>query len=384
MESTMPQTILQIQSARRIVIKVGSAVLASDTEPRINRPAMSSLAQQITALQATGKEIILVSSGAILAGGQTLGVASPNRTIGDMQALAAVGQVELMRMWRDIFGWNGRQVAQVLLTRDDLSHRRRFLNARRTMERLLERGVLPIVNENDTVMVEEIKFGDNDHLSALITNLVMADLLIILTEVEGVFDSDPRKGAARLLRRIDGIDEAIRQAAAGAGARGRGGMATKVEAARTASLYGVPTVIAHGRKRSVLRRILDGEEIGTTVVPSERQLDSRKHWIAFAQTPTAAIHVDEGAAQALLHGGKSLLPSGVLRIEGDFDMGDLVAIVGPSGPVGRGITSYSATEVDKIKGLRSSQIEGTLGYRTADEVIHRDYLVVGEENGSKL
>jgi glutamate 5-kinase len=300
-------------------------------------------------------------------------------TIGEKQALAALGQVELMRCWTEIFSWHEVRVAQVLLTRDDLSHRRRFLNARRTLGQLLDRGILPVVNENDTVMVEEIKLGDNDHLSALVTNLVTADLLVLLTEVDGLYTADPKQGSeAKLIPVVEEVTPEVQKLAGKAGPAGRGGMVTKIEAARQASLFGVPTVIARGDREDVLAAILAGEEVGTRVLPAAERMDSRKHWIAFSQEPAGRLLVDAGAAGAVQSRGKSLLPSGIVGVEGSFDMGDPVEVVSEQGEVlAQGIVSYSAAEIRQILGRQSAEIEEVLGYKTADEVIHRDHMVVG-------
>jgi glutamate 5-kinase len=270
-------------------------------------------------------------------------------------------------------------VAQVLLTHDDLSHRRRFLNARNTLLTLLGLGIIPIINENDTVAVDEIKFGDNDNLSALITNLIGADLLVILTDIDGLCDSDPRVNPnARCIFLVEDIDRNIN------GIVGQtknemsvGGMISKIEAARKASRFGIPTVVARGTKDGILHQILKGKEIGTLILPKGEALSSRKHWIAFNPRPRGDLFVDEGAKKAVVQRGKSLLPSGVVRIKGSFDRGDLVTCVGPRGKeFARGLVNYSASELEKIKGLRSVQIETALGYKYSDEVIHRDDLVV--------
>lgn len=362
-------------------MKIGSAVLADPGGGGFNRRVMAHIAGQIAGLQTDGHEVVLVSSGAILAGRQLMGKSLSGNSIGDKQALAAIGQVELMRRWTSIFEWNEIGVAQVLLTGDDLNHRRRFLNARRTLGNLLQMGILPIVNENDTVVVEEIKLGDNDHLSAQVTNLIGADLLILLTEVEGVYTEDPRTNRdAQLVQEIEAVTPEIQRLAGGSGPAGRGGMATKVEAARQASLAGIPTVIASGRIPNVLPRILAGESIGTIVMPAAARLDSRKQWIAFSQPPVGRVTVDDGGMEAILYRGKSLLPSGIVGVDGRFEMGDLVELVSADGLVfARGITSYSASETGKISGAQSSQIESLLGYKTADSVIHRDHMVVDKD-----
>ncbi len=369
------------RSARRVVVKVGSAVLSSADGRGHNRRVMAALAQQIAALRAEGREVVLVSSGAILAGAQALGEPLPIKHVGLKQALAALGQVQLMRRWTDIFSWHELHVAQVLLTRDDVGHRHRFINARRTLTHLLERGVLPIINENDTVMVEEIKLGDNDQLSALVTNMVTADLLVLLTEVDGLYTADPRRSPeAKLIPLVERITPELQELAGDGGPAGRGGMRSKLEAARQAGLFGVPTVIASGRAPAVLERILRGEPVGTVVLPAAERLDSRKHWIAFSHPPTGRLLLDEGAARAVRSQGKSLLPSGIVGVEGSFEVGDLVQLVAPDGrALGRGITYYSAQEIAAIKGLQSSEIEATIGYKSADEVIHRDHLVVDSQ-----
>jgi glutamate 5-kinase len=270
-------------------------------------------------------------------------------------------------------------VAQILLTHDDLSHRRRFLNARNTLLTLLELGIIPIINENDTVVVDEIKFGDNDNLSALITNLIEADLLIILTDIDGIFDANPRLNPhARFIPLVEDIDVDMR------GMTGKttnemsvGGMASKIQAARKASRFGIPTVVACGTKKEILHQILKGKEIGTLILPKVEALSSRKHWIAFNLKPQGDVVVDDGAKRAVVQKGKSLLPSGVVRVRGSFDRGDPVSCVGPRGKeFARGLVNYSTSELERIRGLRSEQIEQVLGYKYSDEVIHRDDLVV--------
>ena len=284
-----------------------------------------------------------------------------------------------MNIYENYFSRYQQMVAQVLLTHDDLSHRRRFLNARNTLLTLIELGIIPIINENDTVAVDEIKFGDNDNLSALITNLIEADLLIILTDIEGLCDSDPRANPnARCISLVEDIDADTEQIAGGTKSQmSVGGMVSKIQAARKASRFGIPTVVAHGTKEEVLHQILKGKEIGTLILPKSEALSSRKHWIAFNPKPKGDLIVDDGAKKAIVQKGKSLLPSGVVKIKGGFDRGDLVTCLGPRGKeFARGLVNYSATELEKIKGLRSDQIESVLGYKYSDEVIHRDDLVV--------
>jgi glutamate 5-kinase len=364
--------------ARRIVVKVGSSILAS-VDKGLHYEVFSRLTKEISDLKRQGCESVLVSSGAIAAGMEKLGYKTRPQAITQKQATAAVGQTRLMNIYEDYFSRYQQMVAQVLLTHDDLSHRRRFLNARNTLLTLLGLGIIPIINENDTVAVDEIKFGDNDNLSALITNLIGADLLIILTDMDGLCDSDPRVNPnARCIPLVEDIDRDIE------GIIGEtknemsvGGMISKIQAARKASRFGIPTVVARGTKDGILHQILKGKEIGTLILPKGEALSSRKHWIAFNPKPKGDLIVDEGAKKAVVQRGKSLLPSGVVKIKGSFDRGDLVTCVGPRGKeFARGLVNYSASELDKIKGLRSDRIEIALGYKYSDEVIHRNDLVV--------
>jgi glutamate 5-kinase len=284
-----------------------------------------------------------------------------------------------MNIYESYFSRYQQMVAQVLLTHDDLSNRRRFLNARNTLLTLLELGIIPVINENDTVVVDEIKFGDNDNLSALITNLIGADLLLVLTDIDGLCDSDPKANPhARCIPLVEDIDmdmggivgETTSQMSVG-------GMISKIQAARKASRFGIPTVVAQGTKEGVLRQVLKGKEVGTLILPKGEALSSRKHWIAFNPKPKGDVIVDDGAKKAIVQKGKSLLPSGVTRVRGVFDRGDLVTCLGPRGKeFARGLVNYSASELEKIKGHRSHEIETTLGYKYCDEVIHRDDLVV--------
>ena len=363
---------------RRIVVKVGSSILAS-VEKGLQYEVFSRLSKEISDLKRQGYEIVLVSSGAIAAGMEKLGYKTRPQDITQKQATAAVGQTRLMNIYESYFSRYQQMVAQVLLTRDDLSHRRRFLNARNTLLALLELGIIPIINENDTVVVDEIKFGDNDNLSALITNLIGADLLIILTDIDGLCDSDPRVNPnARCIPLVEEIDADMEEIVGETkGEMSVGGMISKIQAARKASRFGIPTVVARGTKEGVLHQILKGKEIGTLILPKGEALSSRKHWIAFNPKPKGDVIVDEGAKKAIVQKGKSLLASGVVKIRGSFDRGDLVTCLGPrEKEFARGLVNYRATELEKIKGLRSNQIESTLGYKYSDEVIHRDDLVV--------
>jgi glutamate 5-kinase len=367
-----------LEKARRIVVKVGSSILAS-VEKGLHHDVFGHLTKEISELKRQGYEIVLVSSGAIASGMEKLGYKTRPKSITQKQATAAVGQTRLMNIYEGYFSRYQQMVAQILLTHDDLSHRRRFLNARNTLLTLLELGIIPIVNENDTVVVDEIKFGDNDNLSALITNLIEADLLIILTDIDGLCDRDPRVHPdAKCIPLIEDIDvdmgAIIGQTTSEMGV---GGMASKIQAAKKASRFGIPTVVACGTKREVLHQILKGKEIGTLILPKVETLSSRKHWIAFNLKPKGDVLVDEGAKKAIVQKGKSLLPSGVLEVRGAFDRGDSVSCVGPRGKeFARGLVNYNAQELDRIKGLQSKQIEKALGYKYSDEVIHRDDLVV--------
>jgi len=364
--------------ARRIVVKVGSSILAS-VDQGLHYEVFSRLTKEISDLKRQGCEIVLVSSGAIAAGMEKLGYKTRPQAITQKQATAAVGQTRLMNIYENYFSRYQQMVAQVLLTHDDLSHRRRFLNARNTLLTLLELGITPIINENDTVVVDEIKFGDNDNLSALITNLIGADLLIILTDIDGLCDSDPRVNPnAKCIFLVEDIDGDIEGIVGETKSEmSVGGMISKIQAARKASRFGIPTVVARGTRDGILHQILKGKEIGTLILPKGEALSSRKHWIAFNPKPKGDLIVDEGAKKAIVQRGKSLLPSGVVKIKGPFARGDLVTCMGPRGKeFARGLVNYSASELEKIKGLRSNQIETTLGYKYSDEVIHRDDLVV--------
>ena len=368
----------RLAEVRRIVVKVGSSILAS-VEKGLHYEVFTHLAKEISELKREGYEIIVVSSGAIAAGMEKLGYKTRPQSITQKQATAAVGQSRLMKIYEDLFSRHGQILAQVLLTHDDLSHRRRFLNARNTLLTLLDLGIIPIINENDTVVVDEIKFGDNDNLSALITNLIEADLLIILTNIEGLCDADPRyHPQARCIPLVEDIDMDMDGMVGGTeGEWNIGGMVSKIQAAKKASKFGIPTVIARGNRKEVLHEILKGKEVGTLILPKVKVLSSRKHWIAFNLKPKGDVVVDEGAKKAIVQKGKSLLPSGVVKVKGIFGRGDPVSCLGPRGKeFARGLVNYSAPELERIRGLRSEEIERALGYKYSDEVIHRDDLVV--------
>ncbi len=369
---------------KRVVIKVGSGVI-SDNDG-LDTGMIEALSRSISDLRQQGFEVVLVSSGAVAAGKGDLGIVGRPRTIPLKQAAAAVGQSRLMRSYKESFRTCGLTVAQVLLTRDDLANRRRYLNARNTLMTLLEYGIIPIINENDTVVVDEIRFGDNDNLSAMVTNLVEANLLVILSDVDGLYDSDPKSHPqAKLLPVVERITEEIEAMAGGvATLLGTGGMATKIKAAKRASLYGVGTLIVNGRIPDVVQRVFAGEELGTYFLPARDRLAARKHWIAFTKKPRGKLFLDDGAKRALLEGGKSLLPSGIQGVEGGFDRGDAVRLCDLHGEeFAKGVINYALPELLRIMGKKSSEIEAVLGYKYGDEVIHRDNLVLKKQTGSQ-
>ncbi len=363
---------------KRVVVKVGSGVL-SRAGIGLHRPTITGLAVALASLRARGIEVILVSSGAILAGMEVLELAERPRDLPLKQAAAAVGQSHLMRAYEEAFQPCGLRVAQILLTREDLRHRGRYLNARNTLFTLLRLTVVPIVNENDTVAVQEIQFGDNDTLSALVANLAEADLLVILTDTEGLFTADPRRDtSARLIPLVRPQDAVTSFCAEDAGSVASiGGMSSKVLAARRAAMAGIPTVVASGLKRDVLDSILRGTDVGTFFIPSRSRMQSRKAWLAFASQPRGAIVVDAGAKQALVGRGKSLLPSGIRATRRTFRTGDVISLMDPADrEFARGLVNYSRDEVERIKGLRSHEIAAVLGHKPYDEVVHRDNLVI--------
>jgi glutamate 5-kinase len=358
--------------ARRVVVKIGSRLMSEDPE---GRPA--AVAAEVAALRGRGVTCVIVSSGAIALGRQVLGLRERPRELPRLQAAAAVGQGRLMQAWERAFAAHAIPVGQVLLTHDDVADRGRFLAARHALSALLDFGAVPIVNENDTVAVEEIKFGDNDGLAALVVNLVAADALVVLTDVNGLHDSDPREGGRRIPLVSDIDAQAVPVAGASTSGLGLGGMASKVQAARIAGKSGVPTVVAEGRGSDVIGAVLAGADLGTLFLPSAERLASRKHWIAFALRPAGTLHVDAGARAALVERRRSLLPSGIVRVTGEFVAGDPVSVVDVEGrEFARGLSSYAAAEVEKIRGRRSADIELCLGYKVLDEVIHRDDLVI--------
>lgn len=367
-----------LTQARRLVVKVGTSSLCG---PRgaLHLKRVESLVDDLSFLWKQGKELILVSSGAIGAGVGRLGLARKPSTIPEKQAAAAVGQGILMQHYETAFAPRGIVVAQVLLTREDINNRVRYLNARHTLQALLRFRVLPIVNENDTVAVEEIRFGDNDNLAALVACLVDADLLVLLTDQDGFYTADPKKGSGgRLLAEIPEITREIEELAGGRGsALGTGGMETKLQAARIATGAGIPMVIASGLKPGVLPGLAAGQPVGTLFLPREDRMQARKRWIAFGSPVLGRLWVDQGAAGAILKKGKSLLPGGITAVEGNFEAGSVVSVIDPLGKeIARGISNYPAGAVELIKGHKSQEIKAILGYKDYDEVIHRDNLTV--------
>jgi glutamate 5-kinase len=362
---------------KRLVVKVGSNTLTGGGDA-LSAPLMMELAAQVARLVRDEHQVALVSSGAIVAGRQALHLARNGQDIPFKQVLAAVGQAKLMQAWDRAFAAEGVIVAQTLLTRGDLADRQGYLNARNTLLALLDRDVVPIINENDVVATEEIKIGDNDNLSALVSNLIDADMLILLTDQAGLYTADPRRHAtATLIPEVRVISAEIEALAAGAGTkRGIGGMATKVQAARLATESGVTVLVAGGTTENVLVRAVKGEAIGTRFLSNRSHIESRKRWILSGLAGKAAAEIDEGAVAALRK-GRSLLPAGIVSVKGPFDRGDSVNIVGPEGrTVACGVANYSAADLDRIKGRRSPAITQILGYHLGDEVIHRNNVVM--------
>lgn len=371
---------------KRVVVKIGSGVISTDAG--LDPERVAALSTEVCQLLDRGYEMILVSSGAISAGKGQLGISGRPQTIPQKQAAAAIGQTRIIREYKETFTANSYNVAQVLLTRDDLSNRRRYLNARNTVMTLLEYGVTPIVNENDTVVVEELRFGDNDNLSALVTNLVEADLLIILSDVDGLYNQDPAlHPGASLIPVVERITPAIEALGGkGRGTLGTGGMATKLKAAKKAALSGVGTLIVNGRTPSILGQVFAGEDVGTYVLPGQSRLTAKKHWIAFSKKPRGKLLVDDGGRRAIIERGKSLLPSGICGVEGSFERGDAVRLCDCEGrEFARGVISYSLAETLLVMGKQCSELAQILGYKYRDEVVYRDNLVItlgteGEEN----
>jgi glutamate 5-kinase len=359
----------QLANVRKILVKVGSAVLTGEDGLDLN--IIEQLVGDIAALRERGFQVVLVSSGAIASGKHRMGIEGKLKSIPQKQAAAAIGQGRLMRVYSNAFGKHGLFVGQVLLTMSDITDRKRFLNIRNTLFTLMDWGVITIINENDTVAVDEIKFGDNDHLAAMV--------VINLTSTEVLYDRNPAdSGKAKLIPLVTEITPEIEAAATEeATPVGMGGMKSKVQAAKKVTASGIPYIIAPGRRVGVLQEIMDGKETGTLFLPLAEHLNSRKYWIAFTLRSRGRLLIDDGAKEALIRDGKSLLPSGVTQVEGDFALGDPVTCMDAAGnAIAKGLVNYSADEIRKIMGLKSSRIEQVLGYKDYDEVIHRDNLAV--------
>ena len=367
-----------LRGARRVVVKIGSSLL-TNAGAGLDRTAIADWTRQIAELRTRGIEVLVVSSGAIAEGMKRLGWSRRPHAVNELQAAAAVGQMGLVQMWESCFSERGLHTAQVLLTHDDLGDRRRYLNARTTLKSLVALGVVPVINENDTVVVDEIKFGDNDTLGALVTNLIEADALVILTDQKGLFSADPRKHPdARLVERGTAGDPALDAMAGGAGsAIGSGGMLTKLHAARRAARSGAHTAIAWGRESDVLLRLFSGESIGTLLAAGTAPVAARKQWLADHLKPSGRITLDAGAVKALVADGKSLLAIGATGVEGAFERGEVVSVTGPDGrEIARGLVNYGAAETARILRKPTSEIEAVLGYIAEPELIHRDNLVI--------
>jgi glutamate 5-kinase len=367
-----------VAHARRVVVKVGSSLVTNEGRG-LDHAAVARWAEEIATARRDGRAIVLVSSGAIAEGMQRLGLRTRPKAIHELQAAAAVGQMGLIQAYETAFAKFGLHTAQVLLTHEDLADRRRYLNARTTLRTLLELSVIPIVNENDTVTTDEIRVGDNDTLGALVANLVEADVLVLLTDQQGLFTADPRRDAtATLVREGRAGDPALEAMAGGAGtAIGRGGMLTKVLAAKRAARSGASTVIACGRDEGILTRLFAGEPLGTTLVAPSGALAARKQWLADHVQLAGRLLLDAGAVEALSRDGKSLLPIGVVGVEGQFERGEVVGCVGPDGrEIARGLVNYGAADAARIMRRPSAEIEAILGYVDDAELIHRDNLVL--------
>ena len=363
---------MQKKNLKRIVVKVGTRVL-TDKNNRIDRKVIKSLADQISLLRDKGLEVIVVSSGAIGAGLGILGLKKKPKSLSELQAIASVGQNHLMDMYNDYLNKKGYVAGQILLTQEDFNDRRRFLNIRYTLNTLLKYKAVPIINENDSVSTEEIKTGDNDRLSSLVADLANADMLIVLTDVEGLNNAD-----GKLVKEVDQITGSVKSWCRGKGCEeSTGGMLTKLDAVKNATHSGILGVIARGKRKNVILDIIKGLDVGTRFNAQKKSLKARKRWIAFTKKSKGSIIVDNGAAKALSEKNKSLLPGGITGIKGKFSDGDVVEIVDLSKSIiARGVTNYSSDEILKLKGKKSSQIEAELGYKDYDEVVHRDNLAV--------
>ncbi|MEO0367399.1 MAG: glutamate 5-kinase [Pseudomonadota bacterium] len=365
-----------LRNVKRLVVKVGSALLTADGRG-LNPDFIQQLSTQIAEVKAQGIDVVLVSSGAIVAGVADLGWPKRPDKVNQQQAAAAVGQASLIRQYEDAFATHNLKIAQVLLTHSDIADRERYLNARSALTTLIKLDLIAIVNENDTVATEEICFGDNDSLGALVCNLIDADLLVILTDQQGLYSADPRQDAnAELVAEANAEDESLMSMAASGTSLGRGGMITKLSAARIAARSGAATLIAHGQQAGVLKSILAGDEVGTLLTPSQR-LSSKKQWMANQMKIGGSLQLDNGAVTVLKSAGKSLLPVGVIAVNGRFKKGDLVSLLDPDGSeIGRGLSNYSAEEAALVKGMSSVALKKEFGDMAAEELVHRDHMVL--------
>ena len=370
---------MENKSKKIIVVKIGSSVLAKDTGG-LDDSRIQNIAEQVDALRKKGFDVVLVSSGAIAAGIKLLKLHSRPESLPQVQACAAIGQAEMMKKYDAHFTRYGLQVAQVLLTQDDINNRERYLNARNTLLALLtHEGVVPVINENDTVSTEEIKFGDNDRLSSLVANLIEADKLIILSDVDGLYKFNQKdKTKKELIKRVENITDEIENLVTEDGSKfGVGGMATKLQAAKIATHAGIECVILNGGKKDVLTDFFDGKETGTVFISKQPKISARKRWIAYSLKSSGHIKVDKGAKEVLIKKNRSLLASGIIGCSGKFAVGDPVIIVGENDEeFARGLTNYSSAELNKIMGRNTKDIEKILGYKYYDEVVHRDNLVI--------
>jgi glutamate 5-kinase len=368
------------KKAKRIVVKVGSGVLTADQG--VNITVINSLSRQMSKLADDGLEVLLVTSGAMASGQKKIGLLKRPDEIPKRQAIAAVGQAGLIMEYERAFAAYNKKVAQILLTSEDLTNRKRYLNARNTLYTLLSWKVIPIINENDTISVDEIKFGDNDNLSAMISLLMEADILINLTDISGLFTADPRRNAgAQLVPEVENITKNIEKIAGDIpGALGTGGMSSKIKAARKVTGAGIPMVIANGLEKDILIKMFSGRVMGTFFIPAKAKLSSRKCWIGYTLKPKGKLRIDDGAAAAIINRGKSLLPGGIIDVEGEFDVGAPVELINSRKvSLGVGLVNYSAADIRKIKGCSSDKIKECLGEKPYDEVIHRDNLTIFNE-----
>jgi glutamate 5-kinase len=370
-----------VSNVKRALIKIGTGVLAGTDGLDLN--IVEQLVDEMVQLRSKGIQIVIVTSGAIASGKHRMGITGKLKSMPQKQACAAIGQGRLMRIYSNAFGKHSVYVAQILLTMSDLTDRTRFINVRNTLSRLMDWNVVPIINENDTVSVDEIKFGDNDHLAAMIANIIQADILINLTNTEGLFDRNPAgKQRAKLIKLVHEItDEIESMATAEADPLGMGGMRSKVIAAQKVTACGIPYIIARGKTKGILADVFAGKEKGTLFLPSPQPLTSREYWIAFTLKSRGKLFLDDGARNAIVNQGKSLLPSGIIRVEGDFNVGDPVICIGTDGKAfAKGLVNFNSADIQKIQGLKTAKIEQVLGHKDYDEVIHRDNMAVAKDS----